>query len=405
VVSQPASSPAPTCKASLIASSRFRRHSYGANHPLGIPRVSLTLDLIHSYGALTPGERVEARAATPRELEAFHSRAYVSAMQRCEALGKVLDRYRRAHNIGNFENPWFPGFFRIPAAAAGASIQGAEQVLAGRIAFNPAGGMHHATADGARGFCFFNDAVLGILRLRRAGLRVLYVDIDAHHGDGVEQAFRDDPGVMTFSVHMDTAYAYPHAGGGLADSGSLGNAVNLPLPAGINDTEYRHAFETAWPAVRQASRADAVVLQAGTDMLMPDPLGKFRTSTQLFLEVVARIHADCPSHPDGTPRLLVIGGGGYHPLALARCWTGVWGVLSGRCLPGAIPHAGRDLLRAVEWELDEDASHYPGLFLSRLDSPCEGPIRPEVRTRVTQLLTEHPRLAAVQPPPTCKEVS
>ena len=380
----------PTRRATLIAAARYRRHSYGSNHPLAIPRVSLTVDLIRAFGALEPAEELIGRKATAAELEWFHTREYVSAMQRCEALGKVLDRYRKRHNIGNLENPYFPGFFTTPATATGSSVQGAEQVLAGRIAFNPAGGMHHARPDQARGFCFFNDPVLGVMRLRHEGLRVLYVDIDAHHGDGVELAFADDPQVLTLSLHMDTEYAYPFEGGRLADHGALGNAVNVPLPRGTNDSEYRQVFDAVWPRTLAAFGPDAVVLQAGTDILLPDPLGKFSISTQLFLEVVRRIAADSPAHADGTPRLLVVGGGGYHPLALARCWTGVWAVLSGRELPAAIPEAGRELLRAVDWDDDEDEDYFAGLFETRLDPDRSGAVRPEVEALIERLVREHP---------------
>lgn len=379
-----------TRKATLIGAARYRRHSYGSNHPLGIPRVSLTVDLIRAYGAISEAEYRVGRKATVRELEGFHTREYVAAMQRCEALGKVLDRYRKRHHIGTLENPYFDKFFVTPAIATGSSIQAAEELLAGRVAFNPAGGMHHARPDQARGFCLFNDPVLGILRLRQAGLRVLYLDIDAHHGDGVEMAFRDDPEVLTVSLHMDTAYGYPFEGGRIEDWGPHANAVNLPLPKETNDSEYRLAFEAVWPAVVTGFRPDAVVLQAGTDILRPDPLGKFRISTQLFLEVVARVLEDSPRHPDGTARLMVVGGGGYHPLTLARCWTGVWGVLSGRELPRAIPPAGQALLREVDWDQDEDEDYFESLFRDRLDPDYAGPVRPELEAGVAELRRRHP---------------
>jgi acetoin utilization protein AcuC len=388
----------PTRRAILIGAARYRRHSYGGNHPLGIPRVSLTLDLIRAYGALTAQEFRVSRPATSEELERFHTREYIAALRQCEADGKVSHHYRERHNIGNFENPFFPGFFTTPATAAHGSILGAEMVLEGCIAFSPAGGMHHARADAARGFCYINDPVLAITRLRREGLQVLYVDIDAHHGDGVEAACVRDPGVVTLSLHMDTAYAYPFAGGGIGDTGPLGNAVNLPLPQGIHDDEYRYAFDRIWPAVLEVARPEAIVLQAGTDILAPDPLGKFRISTQLFLEVVARIVADAPTHPDGTPRLLVLGGGGYHPLVLARCWTGVWGLLSGRDLPEAIPAGGEALLRAVEWDLDEDEDYFEALFTRRLDQAQPGAVRAGLRERVKGLLATHPLLRSGRPP-------
>lgn len=389
-VAEPSAVIPPTRKAVLAAASRYRRHSYGDNHPLGIPRVSLTLDLIQAYGALREDEYLPSRKALPQELEWFHTRDYVSAMQRCEALGKVYDKYRRRHNIGTLENPYFPGFFSTPATATGGSIQAAEAVLEGRVAFSPAGGMHHAMPDQAQGFCFFNDPALAVMRLRREGLRVLYLDLDAHHGDGVEYAFRAEPQVLTVSLHMDTAYAYPFKGGGVQDWGPLGNALNVPLPKGTCDTEYRLVFERLWPEIIEAFVPQAVVLQAGTDILRPDPLGKFRISTQMFLEVAARVIADSPRHADGTPRLLVLGGGGYHPLALARCWTGLWALLSGRGLPQAIPPAGEALLRAVDWDQDEEEDYFEGLFTSRLDAPCEDEPRREVTGLAERILTCHP---------------
>ncbi|WP_232225008.1 acetoin utilization protein AcuC [Acidihalobacter ferrooxydans] len=390
-------------RAVLIAASRYRRHSYGNNHPLDIPRVSLTVDLIRAYAALDPDEYLPSRRATVAELEWFHTRDYVSAMQRCEALGKVTDRYRHRHNIGNLENPWFHDFFSTPATATGGSIQAAEQVLAGRAAFSPAGGMHHAMPDRAQGFCFFNDTALAVMRLRREGLRVLYVDIDAHHGDGVEAALRDDAEAFTLSLHMDAEYAYPFAGGRSEDCGPQANAFNLPLPRGTNDSEYRHAFNRVWPAVLDAVRPDVLVLQAGTDPIMPDPLGKFRLSTQLFLEIVARVLADAPRQANGTPRVAVTGGGGYHPLILARAWTGVWGLLSGRTLSEEIPPAGQELLAAVEWgadeydddeeeELERAGTPYRELLTHRIDRPHEGEIRAQIDARVDTLLDAHPRL-------------
>jgi len=164
-------------------------------------------------------------------------------------VGKDPEGYRARYNLGGFENLWFEGFFSTPSLACGASIQGAEQVLSGSMAFNPAGGIHHAMPGRARGFCFFNDVVLGVLRLRKEGLKVLYLDMDAHHGDGVEYAFRKDSLVVTVSVHMDRDYAYPFRGGSIRNIGPLANAVNLPLPRGVNDTEYRAVFSVLWPAV------------------------------------------------------------------------------------------------------------------------------------------------------------
>lgn len=376
---------AATRPARFVGAARYRRASYGSNHPLAIPRVSLTLDLINAYGALAPEEYCLGRPASHQELFGFHTRDYIQAFERAQFRGNVRDADRKQYQLGTLENPCFPGFFDTPNLATGSSILGAELVLQGFTAFSPAGGMHHAAPAQARGFCYLNDPVMAIQRLRKAGLRVLYWDMDAHHGDGVEAAFREDPDTLTVSLHMDTAYAYPFQGGGLDDHEGL--AVNLPLPVEINDTEYAHVFDALWPRVLQQFAPDVLVLQAGTDILSPDPLSKFRISNGLFWDIVRRIVAE-------SSRLLVLGGGGYHPIALARCWTGVWAALSGRTLDMALPEAGRALLEAVEWDLDdEDAPDYSRQFQYLDDLPLPGPLRPEVTARLDHLFHHHPLFA------------
>lgn len=382
-----ASGPAATRSAVFIGAAHYRRPSYGHNHPLAIPRVSLAFDLITAYGALTETEFLPSRAASVGELTAFHTRPYVDALKRAEAFGRVRAEDRERHKLGTLENPYFPGLFYTPALATGGSILGAEAVLTGRNAFSPAGGMHHAVPDEARGFCYFNDIVLAILRLRAGGRRVLYVDIDAHHGDGVEAAFWDDPSVMTVSLHMDSAYAYPFRGGAMSDQGgpqALGCALNVPLPKGTHDAEYESVFVSLWEPVLAYFRPDVIVLQAGTDALLGDPLGRFRLSTAGFLGIVDRVVGA------GIP-VLATGGGGYHPLLLARAWTGVWAALSGRSLPQALPEAARAALRSVDWDEDEDAPYYDSLFRDRWERGEDLPIRPVIR-ELKESLTQHPAL-------------
>ncbi len=376
----------PGRKATYIGGSQYRRNAYGTNHPLAIPRVSLATELIRAYDALTPSEFVHARKAADFELEWFHTAEYISAFKKAEALGRVSNQVRQRHQLGTLENPYFDNFFTIPATAAGASIQAAEQVIRGRIGFNPAGGMHHARPDKAQGFCYFNDTVLGIMRLRREGWRVLYIDIDAHHGDGVEAAFLDDPEVFTLSLHMDCGYAYPFTGGQLCDSSAIGHAsLNIPLPEGTNDAEYRLVFDAVWQPVLEGFRPDAVVLQAGTDMIFADPLGKLGLSTQGFLGISQTVIETSPVHGDGTPRLLVTGGGGYHPLVLARAWTGLWALLSGRSLPEMLPAAAVAALRSVAWDMDEDEPHFEQLFNSRVDVLSSIAVRPEIHRLIASV--------------------
>ncbi len=379
-------------RAVLVAADRQGLGAYGKNHPLAIPRVSLTVTLIRAYGALAEGELLAPRKAADLELTEFHTPDYVAALRRSEALGRVPSAYRERHRLGTLENPYFERFFSIAAGATGGSLQAAEAVLAGRVAFNPAGGMHHARPDHARGFCYFNDPVLAILRLKKAGWRVLYLDLDAHHGDGVEEAFADDPDVLTLSLHMDTAYAYPHRGGRLEDAGSPQGrytTLNVPLPPRTHDAEYRFLFDAVWGPALERFVPDAIVLQAGTDVLAADPLGKLAVSTRCFLDICSEVLATAPQHLDGTPRLLATGGGGYHPVLLARAWTGLWGLLSGRTLPEEIPPEGVERLQAAGWDGDEEACDDPHLWRSRLDGPTGGPLRPEV-VELARRVADHP---------------
>lgn len=368
-------------KAVLLWSERFRYRGYGRNHPLAIPRVPLTFDLIRSYDALTDEEVVAAREATPSELASFHAPDYLRAYAEAQHRQRVESADRERYRLGTLENPYFEDFYTVPAIAAGASIQAAECVLQGQAAFSPAGGMHHARRDRACGFCFLNDPVLAILRLRQAGWRVLYLDIDAHHGDGVEEAFRDDAAVLTLSLHMNTAYAYPHAHGGFDDQGSRASGhttINVPLPAGVGDAEYETVFDAVWYPVLERFAPDAVVLQAGADALFLDPLARFQLTTQGFAAVVEKVLDSAPRHADSTPRLLITGGGGYHLPGVARAWTAVWALLSRRDLPDSIPAEGARAMRATGWELDEGEPWFANLFLSRFDAPIALPVRSEI---------------------------
>jgi acetoin utilization protein AcuC len=380
----------------LVHAVRRRQRPYRGHHPLAIPRTALAFDLIRAFGALDDAETIAGRAATPDEACAFHTPDYVQALLDAERSGGLCADARARFGLGGVENPYFDDLYAIPATATGGSLQGADAVIAGQAAFNPAGGMHHARAGAAQGFCYLNDPVLAVLRLKRAGLRVLYVDIDAHHGDGVEIAFAEDPDVLTLSLHMDPAYAYPFRGGRLRDAGSPvgGHAtVNVPLPRGTTDAEYHHLLDAVLPPLARAFAPDAVVLQAGADAIFADPLGKLALTTQGYLAAVARVLAIAPRTPQGVPRILVTGGGGYHPIVVARAWTGVWALLSGRDLPDAIPPAGAAALRAAAWDRDADAPHYARLFTHRSDAPPDAgnAIRDDVR-RLADAARAHPFL-------------
>jgi acetoin utilization protein AcuC len=355
----------------LIGSEIYRRSSYGGRHPLAIPRVSLMLDLVRALGWVPDGAYIEAPRATPSELARFHDPAYIAAVQRAEADRRVDHEASERHHIGRNGNPVFPEVFSRPATACGATLAAVGLLLAGSdapaVVHSPAGGTHHGRRDRAAGFCYFNDVVLGILQLLDRGVaRVLYVDLDAHHGDGVEGAFRDEPRVLTISIHERDRW--PHSGT-LADQGPSWR--NLPVPPEFNDSELAWLIETAVLPLGEAFAPEVVVIQTGADGLADDPMSKLALSNRALWRAVYRIRALAP-------RALVLGGGGYNPWAVARCWAGVWATITEREIPPRLPDAAERLLRAVEWRHSLARAAPERWFATLADPPNEGTVRAEI---------------------------
>ena len=188
-----------------VGSEIYRKPAFGFNHPLNIVRHAAVIDLLNMLGWLDEQHFRESQPATVDQLLEFHSRAYVRALQYANATGKVEPDVRERYQVGTMENPLFPGLFERASMTVGGSILSAELASQGHVVFHPSGGTHHGRADRASGFCYFNDPVFALLTLLEHGLeRLLYVDLDAHHGDGVQDAFADDPRVLTATATEDT---------------------------------------------------------------------------------------------------------------------------------------------------------------------------------------------------------
>ncbi len=369
--------------ARFIGSDIYRTSSYGARHPLAIPRVSTCIDLCRALDWLPAQVYVDSPRATPAELARFHDPAYIEALIETERSQRPPAAVRRRFNIGRDGNPIFPEIFRRPATACGGSILGARLVRDGGVAYNPAGGTHHGRPDRASGFCYLNDPVLAILALLDGGLeRVLYLDVDAHHGDGVQAAFAEDGRVLTVSVHEAGRWPMSAAGqksalaAGGAVSGSAadragGMARNLPVPWGFNDSEMAFLLDAAILPLAEAFEPEAVVLQCGADALEEDPLSRLSLSNLALWQVVG-------AAKDMAPRLLVLGGGGYNPWSVGRCWAGVWGTLNGFDIPDRVPAAGEAVLRGLTWRHSRGRRPPDHWFTTLADQPRPGPIRPEV---------------------------
>ena len=359
----------PSDRPLLLGSEIYRHSSYGRKHPLAIPRVSVCLDLVRAMGWLDEAQYRDTPMAEAQELARFHHPAYIEALRRVEAAQRVDPETGARFNLGKLENPVFPEMYRRPATACGASLMAARLLRDGGVVHSPAGGTHHGRRDRASGFCYFNDPVLGILEMLDQGLkRVLYVDIDAHHGDGVQDAFHDDDRVLTVSVHEGARW--PHTG--KLEDRAGGMARNLPLPAGVNDAEFAHLLEAALLPLARGFRPQAVVLQCGADSLADDPMSRLELSNLSYWRFVRAFMGLAP-------RLLVLGGGGYNPWSVGRCWAGIWAVLNG--IDPAVPPtpAAEAVLRGLAWNRREGRDPPERWFTTIADPPNDGPVRDEIR--------------------------
>lgn len=341
---------------------------FGEDHPLSIPRVRSVLGLCAALGWLGAGEFRFSPQASPEQLAAFHDRGYIEALRAADAAGTASIEVRERFGIGTRENPLFPGLFARAAASVGGSILAAELALQGYLPFHPAGGTHHGRPDRASGFCYFNDPVFALRRLAEAGLtRILYVDLDAHHGDGVQDAVRDDGRMHTISIHQEGRWPYT---GTAADRGG-GRSRNYPVPAGFHDGELRFLMQTGVLPHARAVRPEAVVITCGADALAGDPLTGLSLSNGALWEAVLQLIGLAPA-------AVVLGGGGYNPWTVARCWTGLWGKLSGRGIPAALPQAARRILEGLSCELVDDERVDPAWCTTLLDAPRNGAVRDSV---------------------------
>lgn len=362
----------------LIGSDIYRRSRYGTTHPLGIPRVSAMLDLCKALGWVAAGDYIDSPVATPAQLARFHDPSYVAAVMAAERDQRLDEAASRRWNLGRNGNPIFGEVFRRPATACGASLEAARMLLADerRIVHSPAGGTHHGLRDRASGFCFFNDPVLAILALLDGGLaRVAYVDLDAHHGDGVELAFSGEPRVLAISVHEAGRWPYT----GRIEDRAGGSARNLPVPPGFNDSELAFVVEEAIAPLLVRFAPQVLLLQCGADALADDPMSALCLSNRAYWAAVGALRA-------AAPRLLVLGGGGYNPWSVARCWAGIWATLNDTPIPEHATAGAEAVLRGLTWNRRRSEPRPEHWFTTLADAPNPGPVRDEVEALVRAVL-------------------
>ncbi len=361
----------------FVGSEIYRGSSYGAHHPQRVPRVSTVMDLSRALGLLPAQHYRTSPRAKPAALQLWHDPEYIAALQAAEAEGAVSPEVTARHGLGTLSNPVFAEMFRRPATGAGGVMWAAEALAAAPsgAVHVPGGGTHHGLRDRANGFCYLNDPVLGILTARRAGLaRVAYIDIDAHHADGVEAGLAGDPSVLLISVHEENRWPFS---GLLTDDGG-GNVFNLPVPRGFNDSEMRAVLEGLILPRVAAFKPDLIVLQAGADALFEDPLSRLALSNNAHRAVLAALRPL-------SRRFLLLGGGGYNPWTVARLWTLLWVDLSGAAVPDVLPSPACAVLTSLGWQGGKRPPPARELITQLHDAPREGPVRPEIWDRLARL--------------------
>ncbi|NYE57411.1 acetoin utilization protein AcuC [Carboxydothermus ferrireducens] len=351
-------------KAYLIYSDDYLSYRLAEDHPLNPQRYALAVELMKIAEVLKEEEIIPPRPATLKELYLVHDPAYVEAVMNLSKNPENVNGSR--FGLGSEDNPVFSGMHEAAALVAGGSALGAELIYEGEAdhVFNIAGGLHHALRDAASGFCIYNDLAVAIAKFREKGLKVAYVDLDAHHGDGVQWLFYSDPGVLTISIHETGRYLFPGTGSitELGEGAAYGTKINIPLEPYTEDDSWLWALEEIVPELIRKFEPDILVTQHGCDSHRFDPLTHLANTTLAFQESAKLLHE--LAHEVCGGRWLAGGGGGYdYWRVVPRAWTIVWAEMTERSLPYDVP--------ATFWRKYESKA---GVFLPRtfLDEGSSG---------------------------------
>ena len=335
-----------TGRSAFVYSPDYLAYKLSDTHPLNPIRLALTESLIDACGLLDGPDvfRVPPRTATDDEIMLAHDREYVERVRELgHSNGYVYPE--RDFGLGSSDNPVFVGMHEASALVTGGSLVAAELVMSGQAthAFNAGGGLHHANRRLASGFCIYNDCAVAIAWLRLQGKRVLYIDTDAHHGDGVQWIFYEDPGVLTISFHESGRYLFPGSGS-TSERGSgagYGYSVNVPLGPYTDHASFVECYDMVVPSLARAFKPDVIVAQNGCDGHAIDPLTHLHYLTPTFEHVAIRSHELAHELCDG--RLIALGGGGYALWTVVpRAWTSVWAAISSQPLPDRVPESWRE---------------------------------------------------------------
>ncbi len=316
----------------FVYSDALMGYNMGTQHPMQPRRLRQTFDLLDSYGAFE--SEIELREPTPADFDEVaetHSAKFLEAIELLSKGGRSSGSSR--FGFGSGDNPIFPGMYESAMLYTGATLNAVDAVLAGAsVGINISGGLHHAHYDRAAGFCILNDCAVGIRRLRRRYARVAYVDIDVHHGDGVQELFYDDPTVLTISLHESGRTLFPGTGF-VYESGEgegVGYSLNLPFAPYTPDAIWIQAWRDSALLILKAFQPEAILLQMGTDAHVEDPLAHLCLTAQGWLEAIKDVVGL------GVP-IVAVGGGGYNMKTVTKMWSLATLTLSGIAHEDATP--------------------------------------------------------------------
>ncbi|MEU6546000.1 acetoin utilization protein AcuC [Streptomyces sp. NPDC046859] len=323
-------------RAQLMWDEAVTGYDFGRDHPMDPVRLGLTRKLVGAFELDQHMDVVAAQPAGESTLRLVHREDYIAAVKAASADPRAADQ---SYGLGTLDDPAFAGMHEVSALIAGQSVGAAEAVWRGSAlhAVNFTGGLHHAMPAGASGFCIYNDAALAIARLLELGAeRVAYVDVDVHHGDGVQAAFWEDPRVLTISLHEHPRTLFPQTGWPQETGAAEGSAVNVALPAGTGDEGWLRAFHAVVPELLADFSPQVLVTQHGADTHFEDPLAHLAVSLDAQRAVQVACHDLAHEHAGG--KWLALGGGGYAVVEVVpRSWTHLVAIAAGRPIEPTTP--------------------------------------------------------------------
>jgi len=337
-----------TKKAAFIYSAELEKFSYPADCPFNTDRAGQVRKILNSMDLLSGDNRSEV-APVPAErvvLKKFHSARYLHALKTA-AKGR-WDTEALNMGIGTLDCPVFAGMYDYGVLATGGTLTAAKLILSGSadVAFNPSGGFHHAGPEQASGFCYINDVALACTILAEEGKRVLYLDVDVHHGDGVAYGFYGRPDVMTISFHESPGTLFPGTGSAeeIGEGLGKGYCVNVPLPVGTYDQVYMKAFESITLPLIGVYDPDVIVFELGADALAGDPLAHLCLTNNAYAEIIEHLLSfDKP--------IVATGGGGYNVENTVRAWALAWSIFAGVESGHDMHHGvGGVMLESTDWQ-------------------------------------------------------